>query len=75
MDITDTQRDMICEYMLAGASITALEAKDKFGCMRLAAIIFRLKKTYNISKETIRVKNKFGKMVSVASYRMEARYE
>lgn len=71
MNITDTQRNMICEYMLAGASITALEAQKKFGCMRLGARIFELKKIYNISKKMISVKNRFGKKVMVASYQIE----
>ena len=41
---------------MAGNTITPLEALDKFGCFRLADIIFKLKKDgYNI--ETARIKD------------------
>lgn len=51
-----TQKDAILGYLMAGNTITPLEALDKFGCFRLADIIFKLKKDgYNI--ETARIKD------------------
>ena len=69
--VIQAQRDMIIEHLLRGRSITALEAQDKFGCMRLGARIFELKEKFNITKETITVKNRWGKSVKVASYSLE----
>ena len=41
---TKTQQQHIREYLEAGNSITPLEALEKFGCFRLGAQIFDLKK-------------------------------
>ena len=38
-----TQRNQILEYLLAGFSLTPLEALEKFGCFRLAARIEELR--------------------------------
>ena len=38
-----SQTDRILEYMLAGNSITPLEALEKFGCFRLGARIGDIK--------------------------------
>lgn len=40
-----TQRSQIKAYLLEGNSITPLEALRMFGCFRLAAVVFDLKKT------------------------------
>jgi hypothetical protein len=51
-----TQREQIVKYLLSGRSITALEALNKFGCMRLGARIYELKKMgRDIKKYTARV--------------------
>jgi hypothetical protein len=51
-----TQREQIVKYLLTGKSITALEALNKFGCMRLGARIHELKKMgRDIKKYTARV--------------------
>ena len=39
-----SQTDRILEYMLAGNSITPLEALNRFGCFRLGARIADIKK-------------------------------
>ena len=39
-----TQSDQVMEYLLTGAELTPLEALDKFGCLRLAARIWDLRK-------------------------------
>lgn len=39
-----SQKDMVLQYLNSGYTITPLEALEKFKCMRLAAIVFDLKK-------------------------------
>ncbi len=39
-----TQTDQVMDYLLTGAELTPLEALDKFGCLRLAARIYDLRK-------------------------------
>lgn len=39
-----TQKDAVLNYMKSGNTITPMEALNKFGCFRLADIIFKLKK-------------------------------
>ena len=39
----DTQRSIIRTYLLAGKSITPLEALNLCGCFRLSAIIYTLR--------------------------------
>ena len=51
-----SQRAEIARYLRAGKSITALEALQKFRCMRLGARIWELKREgMNILKYTARV--------------------
>ena len=38
-----TQRQQILEYLQRGNRLTPIEALNKFGCFRLAAVIHRLK--------------------------------
>lgn len=50
----DTQIGQIKEYLLAGNSITPIEALNMFGAFRLAAIIFKLKEQgLNIKTEMV----------------------
>ena len=49
-----TQIGQIKEYLLAGNSITPIEALNMFGAFRLAAIIFKLKEQgLNIKTEMV----------------------
>ena len=49
-----SQSKQIKHYLNSGYAITPLEALDKFGCMRLAAVIHDLKKEgMNIASETV----------------------
>ena len=50
-----SQSKNIRHYLESGYSITPLEALNKFGCMRLAAVIFDLK------KEGVKIKTKIIK--------------
>lgn len=64
----EAQNKMILRHLLAGGTITALQAKSLFNCMRLAARINELiGKGYRIVKQMIRTRSrKF-----VARYSME----
>lgn len=66
------QRKRVADYLLAGNSITSLEAFQKFGATRLSAIIYDLKNTYamNIASEIVEVKNRYGDTCRVAEYRL-----
>ena len=39
-----SQEDAVMDYLLTGAELTPLEALQKFGCLRLAARIYDLRK-------------------------------
>lgn len=38
-----TQKEKVANYLKSGKSLTPIQALNKFGTLRLAAIIFRLK--------------------------------
>ncbi len=67
-----SQKEMIVDYMREHGSITPLEAQRELGCMRLGARIWDLihKDGVNIVTESVSVKNRFGKDVTVARYRL-----
>jgi len=44
MDIKISQEDRILEYLKTGKSITPIDALNMFGCFRLGARVFSLKK-------------------------------
>ena len=52
MKRTETQRKQIREYLLAGNTITPLEALQIFGAFRLSAHIYVLKYDYDMPIET-----------------------
>ena len=57
-----SQRSQIAAYLMAGNHITPLEALNKFGSLRLSAVIFDLKKQgYKIN--SAQVKTASGKYV------------
>ena len=63
------QTEMVLDYLNANGSITPKEAEAHFGIMRLAAVIYKLKrKGYDIKTETASGKNIFGRSVSFAKY-------
>ncbi len=54
-----TQIGQIKEYLLAGNSLTPIEALNMFGAFRLAAIVFKLKEQgLNIKTDIISEDNK-----------------
>ena len=54
----NTQRAQIANYLMAGNHITPLEALNKFGSLRLSAVIFDLKKQgYKINSQKVKTES------------------
>lgn len=67
-----TQCDMILNYMRETGGITPWEAIREFGCMRLGARIYDLRRRgITIKREMEHRENRYGKTVSFARYRVE----
>lgn len=68
-----SQRKKIAAHLLAGNSLTALQALNHFGCARLASRIDELRQAgMNIETHWLQVQNRQGKRVRVAEYRLAA---
>lgn len=66
-----TQCEMILRHMEDCGSITSLEAVEQYGIMRLASRITDLKKAgYQIRREMVSRKNRYGDTVTFARYSM-----
>lgn len=66
-----SQRKAIEKFLLAGNSLTALQALNRFGCARLAARIDDLRNAgMPIESVPLMVTNREGKRVRVAEYRL-----
>lgn len=63
-----TQCQQIADYIAEHGSITAKEAEDLFGCMRLASRIAELRKKYHIVTKMEKGKNRLGKTTHYARY-------
>ena len=67
-----TQIDLVLEYMKQNGSITPIEAMSELGIMRLGARIWDLKdRGVQIKTEQETRKNRYGKPVHYARYRLE----
>lgn len=72
MEQTMTQCDMILDFMRDNGSITQLEAAEEFGCWRLGARIWDLRHAgYEIKRDMVSKKNRYGKMISFARYTIQ----
>ena len=67
-----TQNEKILKYLQTHKrGLTAMQALEKFGCMRLASRISDLRKVgYIISREMIAVKDRDGDVRYVANYKL-----
>ena len=67
-----TQNEMILKHLKTHKrGLTAMQALDKFGCMRLASRISDLRRMgYEISREMIAVRNRDGETCYVANYKL-----
>lgn len=71
-ETTASQRDMILRFMRDYGSITPAQAIEELGCYRLGARIWDLRHAgHNIKTESVKRKNRYGKTVSFARYRLE----
>lgn len=68
-----SQEKKILNYLLAGNTITPIEALDKFNCFRLGARIKDIEKRlgYPPERKRVKVTNREGKDVWVAQYWIE----
>ena len=65
-----TQRERIMRHLSVFGSITAAEAMQEYGIMRLASRIHEMRRdSVEIKKEMRNGKNRFGEPVSFAVYR------
>lgn len=64
-----TQNEAVLRYMKEYGAITQMEAAQELGCWRLASRICDLKRDgYDIQKDTVRRRNRYGDPVSFARY-------
>ncbi len=64
-----TQTEMILNHLREHGSITALEAQQKYGIMRLSARIADLREQgYSISTNKKSSRNRWGTMTTYANY-------
>jgi hypothetical protein len=67
----DAQKRLVLNDLLAGDSLTPQDALFRYGCMRLGARIWELKRDgWDIKRELIPVNGKNG-VAWVAAYRLE----
>lgn len=59
---------LVKKHLLEHGSITSWEAIQTYGATRLSAIIFTLRKTYDIETETIEFTDRFGTTGTFAKY-------
>tara|TARA_R110001583_G_scaffold6515_2_gene33112 strand:+ start:8356 stop:8640 length:285 start_codon:yes stop_codon:yes gene_type:complete len=71
----ESQKSKIMKYLAEGNSITPLDALEKFGCFRLAAIVHNIKQEREFMENkdlvTTMVTNKFG--VKYGSYKLKSK--
>tara|TARA_R110000744_G_scaffold67328_9_gene137329 strand:+ start:413 stop:694 length:282 start_codon:yes stop_codon:yes gene_type:complete len=71
----ESQKSKIMKYLKEGNSITPIDALEKFGCFRLAAIIHNIKQEEEFMENkdlvTSMVTNKFG--VKYGSYKLKSK--
>ena len=69
-----TQNDRLLSWLQSGRSITQREADELWGCTRLGARVYDLKKKgHRIISERVDGVNRFGDKCHFARYRMGAR--
>lgn len=69
---SESQNRRIADWLLAGHSITAMEALNMFGCFRLASRITDLKQRYGMDIKTDRITTSTGKRVACYSINTES---
>ena len=68
----DSQATLILNHLLSGKEINPIEALEKYGCLRLGAIIYDLKDDgYKIATRIHRYKKPSGRPGLYAIYKLE----
>ena len=65
-----SQYDVVLEHLKSGKEISQLEATEKYGILRLGAIIFELRKDYPIITIMKHELNRYGNISNYAVYKM-----
>ncbi len=69
---TTTQKNRLREFLDSGRSVTRLSAFNELGIVELSARICNLERDgYNVSKERIKVVNRFNEIVTVMKYKKQ----
>lgn len=69
-----TQCERVIQYMRDFGSITALQAMEDLGVMRLASRICDLRRDgYRIKKEDVKKRNRYGEWAHIAKYSLDRR--
>lgn len=69
---TMTQKERILKHLQDFGSITSWEAIKEYGCTRLSAYIYLLRKDgYIIENENVTTKNRYGDAVTFAKYQIK----
>ena len=68
----NTYNYQVMQWLKGGRTITSKQAIDEFGCTRLSAVIYRLRNEYGMSigEELVTVKNRNGRVVQIAKYKL-----
>lgn len=67
----DTQKKAILRHLQSGKELSQLEATQKYGVLRLGAIIFELRKEgYIISTRLVRDPNRYGNASNYGVYKL-----
>ena len=66
-----THYDRVLNHLQRYGSITSWEAIKEYGITRLSAVIFELRKEYNITSTFEKSKNRYGDKISYAKYILE----
>lgn len=66
-----THYDRVLNHLKEHGSITSWEAIKEYGITRLSAVIFELRKEYNIVSTFESSKNRYGDKISYAKYILE----
>ena len=67
----DTHSNQVLAHLKSGKPITPVEALGEYGCFRLGARIFDLKKRgYRIDRQMVDVETRDGGIARVAEYRL-----
>ena len=65
-----SQTNAVLEHLLKHGSITSYDAFDLYGATRLSAIIFNLRREYDIETTFAKVTTRFGKKTKIAVYKL-----